>query len=83
MSRRVMSRDVAPIWQVIVYLDSEYQDQYASIADTLGETSQLENDFPLLELEKGDVLLTVNDQNQKDQDTNFKFVNSTKQPPKL
>ena len=65
------ARDVAPIWQVIVYLDSEYQDQYASIADTLGETSQLENDFPLLELEKGDVLLTVNDKDQKDQDVRY------------
>ena len=65
------ARDVADIWQVIVYLDSEYQELYASIADTLGETSQLEKDFPLLELEKGDVLLTVNDQDQKDQDVRY------------
>ena len=65
------ARDVADIWQVIVYLDSEYQDQYASIADTLGEYSQLEKDFPLLQLEKGDVLLTVNDQDQKDQDVRY------------
>ena len=55
-------RDAAKITQIIMYLDSEYQDQYASIADTLGETSCLEKDFPLLELSKGDVLLTVNDQ---------------------
>ena len=55
-------RDSAKITQIIMYFDSEYQDQYASIADTLGETSCLEKDFPLLELCKGDVLLTVKDQ---------------------
>ena len=55
-------RDAAKITQIIMFLDSEYQDQYASIADALGETSCLEKDFPLLELFKGDVLLTVKDQ---------------------
>ena len=72
MSRRGgPARDVAKIRQIIVYLDSEYQEQYASIADTLGETSQLEKDFPPLKLEKGDVLLTIKDQDEKDQDVRF------------
>ena len=55
-------RDSAKITQIIMFLDSEYQDQYASIADTLGETSCLEKDFPLLKLCKGDVLLTIKNQ---------------------
>ena len=52
-------------------MDSEYQDQYASITDSLGETSCLEKDFPLLELSKGDVLLTVKDQDGFHQDVRY------------
>ena len=48
--------------QIAVFLDSEYQDCYASIANCLGETSQLEKPYPILGLEKGDFLLTIDNQ---------------------
>ena len=55
------ARDTAEVWQVIAFLDSEYQNEYASIADCLGANSQLEIPYPTLELEKGDALLGIND----------------------
>ena len=55
------ARDTAEVWQVIAFLDSEYQNEYASIADCLGANSQLEKPYPTLELEKGDALLEIND----------------------
>ena len=45
----------------VLFLDSERQSDYVSIADCLGECSQLEKPFPLLKLEPGDLLLTVDD----------------------
>ena len=54
-------RDTAEVWQVIVFSDSEYQDEYASIANYLGANSQLETPYLFLELEKGDALLSIND----------------------
>ena len=54
-------RDTAEVWQVIVFSDSEYQNEYASIANYLGANSQLETPYPFLELEKGDALLSIND----------------------
>ena len=45
----------------VLFLDSERQNDYVSIADCLGENSQLDKPFPLLELDAGDLLLTVDD----------------------
>ena len=58
MSRSGAAR--AAISAIYLFLDSEHQDCYASIADCLGETSQLAKPFPLLGLDVGDVLLTIN-----------------------
>ena len=55
------ARDTAEVWQVIAFLDSEYQNEYALIADCLGANSQLEKPYPTLKLEKGDALLGIND----------------------
>ena len=48
--------------QIAVFLDSEHQDCYASITNCLGETTQLEKPYPTLDLEKGDFLLTIDNQ---------------------
>ena len=45
----------------VLFTDSERQNDYASIADCLGENSQLDKPFPLLKLDAGDLLLTVDD----------------------
>lgn len=50
------------VTQIAFFLDSEYKDCYASVANCLGETSQLEEPHPILGLEKGDFLLTVDNQ---------------------
>ena len=50
------------VTQIVVFLDSEYKDCYASVANCLGETSQLEEPHPILGLEKGDFLLTIDNQ---------------------
>ena len=55
------ARNTAEVCQIIAYLDSEYQNEYALIADCLGANSQLETPYPSLELEKGDALLAIND----------------------
>ena len=55
------NRDSAEIYAIYVFFDSEFRDEYASIADCLGETSLFEKPYPPFKLEKGDVLLTVDD----------------------
>ena len=45
----------------VMFLDSERQNDYVSIADCLGDKSLLDKPFPLLELDAGDLLLTVDD----------------------
>ena len=57
MSRSSTAR--ATIWALYLFLDSEHQDCYASIADCLGQFSELTKPFPLLGLDVGDVLLTL------------------------
>ena len=64
-------RDTAQVWQVIAYSDSEYQIEYASIADCLGANSQLETPYPSLELEKGDALLAINDKDIRRKSKDF------------
>ena len=51
----------AEIQFTVLFLDSERQNDYVSIADCLGDNSQLDKPFPLLELDAGDLLLTVDD----------------------
>jgi hypothetical protein len=65
------ARDTAEVWQVIAFLDSEYQNEYASIADCLGANSQLEKPYPTLELEKGDALLEINDKDIRHKSNDF------------
>ena len=55
----------ATIWGLYMFLDSEHQDCYASIADYLGETSELIKPFPLLGLDVGDVLLSISSIGEK------------------
>lgn len=45
---------------IVVFLDSEYQDSYAAIADCLGRNTELEKPFPILKLQVGDLLLKIN-----------------------
>ena len=61
MATRVRTVRVEVI-QIAVFLDSEHQDCYASITNCLGETTQLEKPYPTLDLEKGDFLLTIDNQ---------------------
>ena len=65
------ARDTAEVWQVIAFLDSEYQNEYASIADCIGANSQLETPYPSLELEKGDALLAINDHDIRHKSKDF------------
>ena len=65
------ARDTAEVWQVIAFLDSEYQDEYASIADCIGANSQLDKPYPTLELEKGDALLGINDKDIRHKSNDF------------
>ena len=65
------ARDTAEVWQVIAFLDSEYQNEYASIADCIGANSQLDKPYPTLELEKGDALLGINDQDIRHKSNDF------------
>ena len=65
------TRDTAEVWQIIAFLDSEYHDEYASIADCLGTNSQLETSYPSLELEKGDALLAINDKDIRNKSKDF------------
>ena len=72
MSRRgAQARDTAEVWQIIAYSDSEYLNEYASIADYLGANSQLETPYPSLELEKGDALLAINDKDIRHKSKDF------------
>ena len=64
-------RDTAEVWQIIAYSDSEYINEYALIADCLGPNSQLETPYPSLELEKGDALLAINDQDIRHKSKEF------------
>ena len=61
MANRSGNRDSAEIYAIYLFFDSEFRDEYASIADCLGETSLFEKPYPPFKLEKGDVLLTVDD----------------------
>ena len=65
------ARDTAEVWQVIAFFDSEYQNEYASIADCIGANSQLDKPYPTLELEKGDALLGINDQDIRHKSNDF------------
>ena len=64
-------RDTAEVWQIIAYSDSEYLNEYALITDCLGPNSQLETPYPSLELEKGDALLAINDQDIRHKSKDF------------
>ena len=65
------TRDTAEVWQIIAYSDSEYENEYASIADCLGANSQFETPYPSLELEKGDALLAINDKDIRHKSKEF------------
>ena len=53
MSTRSGQRDLATIYQIHVYMNEEFRNDYLSLIDCLSDGLKFEEPFPLLRLNKG------------------------------
>ena len=53
MSTRSGKRDTSTVYELLLFMDQEYQNDYVSMVASLSDTLQFHEPFPLLRFDKG------------------------------